>query len=175
MGTTLGLCAALIAGGLDTVPNMLSFMTLFLARNPAHRQQLIDDPALVPDAVEELIRRHPIGNFVRVVIRDMEYKGLQFKAGEIVMTPTTLAGLDDRRYPDAMTVDFKREDKKHIAFGRGPHQCIGILLARCELRVFLAEWMKRIPHFAIKAGAQPITKAASVNHVLYLPLTWKTS
>lgn len=172
---TLGLCAALIAGGLDTVPNMLSFMAMFLARNPAHRQQLNDDPSLVPDAVEELIRRHHIGNFTRVVIRDMEYKGVQFKAGEIVMTPTTLAGIDERRYPDALTVDFKRADKKHIAFGRGPHQCIGLLLARCELRGFLAEWMKRIPHFAIKAGEQPVVAAAAVNHILHLPLTWKVA
>lgn len=171
----LGISLALIAGALDTVPNMLSFMTLFLARNPAHRQQLIEDPSLIPDAMEEMIRRHHLGNFTRVVIRDMDYKGLQFKAGDIVMSPTTLAGIDDRRYPDPMTVDFGRPDKKHLAFGRGPHSCIGVMLARSELRVFLSEWMKRIPHFEIKSGGQPVAKAAAVNHVLYLPLTWNVA
>lgn len=169
----LGLCCALIAGGLDTVPNMSSFIAMFLAENPQHRQQLIDDPDLVEAALEEMTRRHHIGNFTRVVIRDMDYKGVHLKAGDIVMTPTTLAGLDERRYPDPMTVDFNRDDKKNLAFGRGPHQCIGILLARCELRVFLTEWMKRIPHFEIKAGEQPVSKPAAVNHILYLPLTWK--
>lgn len=168
----LGLCAALIAGGLDTVPNMLGFMTLFLARSPGHRQQLIEEPDLVNDAVEELVRRHHIGNFTRVVIRDMEYSGLRFMAGDIVMTPTTLAGLDERRYPDPLRVDFRRSDKKHLAFGRGPHQCIGIMLARSELRVFLQEWMRHIPHFRIKTGGQPVMASAAVNHILRLPIEW---
>lgn len=171
----LGLCCALIAGGLDTVPNMLSFMILFLARNPGHRQQLIDDPALINDAVEELIRRHHIGNFTRVVIKDMDYKGMPFKAGDIVMTPTTLAGLDEQRYADAMSVDFRRQDKKHLAFGRGPHQCIGIMLARSELRIFLAEWLKRIPQFEITSGDEAVVAAAKVNHVLHLPISWKVA
>lgn len=170
---TLGIVTALIAGGLDTVPSMLSFMTLFLARNPAHRQQLVDDPSLIPQAMEEMIRRHHLGNFTRVVVRDMEYKGLPFRAGDIVMSPTTLAGIDDQFYPDPLTVDFARADKKHLAFGRGPHSCIGVMLARSELRVFISEWMKRIPHFEIKAGEEPVVKAAAVNHVLYLPLTWR--
>lgn len=169
----LGITLALIAGSLDTVPNMLSFMTMFLAKNPGHRKQLAEDPSLVNEAMEELIRRHHLGNFTRVVINDMDYKGHQFKAGDLVMSPTSLAGIDDRRYPDPMTVDFKREDKKHIAFGRGPHQCIGSLLARSELRTFLTEWMKRIPDFEIKAGEQPRMQSAAVNHVKYLPITWK--
>ena len=170
---TLGICLALIAGSLDTVPAMLCFMTRFLAESPAHRRQLVEDPALINEAMDEMIRRHHLGNFTRVVINDMEYKGQHFKAGDIVMSPTTLAGLDERRYDDPMTVDFRREDKKHIAFGRGPHQCIGQLLARCELRVFLTEWMQRIPDFEIKAGEQPVMQSAAVNHMLYLPLTWK--
>lgn len=168
----LGLCCALIAAGVDTVGNMLSFITMFLARNPDYRRQLIDEPTLIRDAVEELVRRHSTGNFTRVVVHDMNYKGLHFKAGDIVMTPTTLAGIDERRYPDPLTVDFRREDKKHLTFGRGRHQCVGIFLARCELRVFLEEWLKRIPDFQIKQGEQPIVGPAKVNCVRYLPLTW---
>lgn len=170
----LGICLALVAGGLDTVPSMLGLMTLFLAQNPEHRKQIVKNPSLVNDAMEELIRRHHLGNFTRVVINDMDYKGLHFKAGDIVMSPTTLAGIDERRYPDPMTVDFKREDKTHIAFGRGSHQCIGSLLARCELRVFLSEWLRRIPDFEIKAGEQPKCQSAAVNHVLHLPIVWPT-
>ena len=168
----LGLCALLIAGGLDTVASMLGFIAMFLARHPAHRQQLIDEPALIPNALEELMRRHHIANVARVVIRDMDYKGVPFKAGDIVLTPTTLAGLDERRYPDAMTVDFRRGDRKHLVFGRGPHQCIGSFLARTELKVFLTEWLKRIPHFEVKAGEQPVAMPGKANRVSYLPLTW---
>ena len=168
----LGLCSLLIAGGLDTVASLLGFIAMFLAEHPAHRQQLIDDPVLTREALEELMRRYHITNIARTVVRDMDYKGVRFKAGDIVMTPLTLAGIDDRRYPDPMTVDFKRADKKHLLFGRGPHQCIGSFLARTELRVFLTEWLKRIPHFEIKPGERPICVPGKANGVRYLPLRW---
>jgi cytochrome P450 len=171
----LGLCALLMAGGLDTVASMMGFIAMFLARNPAHRQQLIDDPKLTGPALEELMRRHHTANVSRVVIRDMEYGNVQFKAGDLILTATSLAGIDEQHYPDAMTVDFKRANRKHLAFGRGPHQCIGAFLARTELRVFLTEWMKRIPHFEIKAGAQPIAVPGKANRVHYLPLTWNVA
>jgi cytochrome P450 len=168
----VGLSTVLIGGGLDTVASMLGFITLFLATHPAHCQQLVQDPALINDALEELMRRHHITTIGRVVIKDMDFKGVQLKAGDFILTPTAAAGVDPRRYPDPYTVNFRREDKKHLVFGKGPHQCIGSLLARTELRVFLQEWLKRIPQFAIKAGEQPIAKPGKANGVHYLPLTW---
>ncbi|UCV23650.1 cytochrome P450 [Ferribacterium limneticum] len=170
----LGLCSLLIAGGLDTVASMLGFITVFLANNPEHRQQLIDNPALIPSAMEEMFRRHHITNIGRIAVRDIDYKGIHFKAGDFILAITALAGLDERRYPDPLTVDFNREDKKHLVFGRGPHQCIGSFLARTEIRVFLNEWLKRIPHFEIKAGESPLVIPGKANRVARLPLTWKT-
>ncbi len=169
----MGLSTLLIVGGLDTVASMLGFITAFLARNPAYRQQLIDEPERIPKAMEELFRRHGVANIGRTVARDLEYKGIQFKEGDFILTPTTAAGLDDHHYPDAMRVDFDRADKKHLAFGRGPHQCIGSFLARTEIRVFLTEWLKRIPHFEIKSGEEPQVLPGKANRVTYLPLTWK--
>jgi len=172
----LGLCALLIAGGLDTVASMLGFIALFLARNPGHRRQLIErvgDSKFVSGALEELMRRHHIANVSRVVVRDMNYKGVEFKAGDVILTATSLAGLDDQHYPNAKSVDFGRADKKHLAFGRGPHQCIGSFLARTELRVFLTEWLKRIPDFEVKAGQKPVAAPGKANRVHFLPLTWK--
>lgn len=171
----LGLVGVLIGGGLDTVASMLGFITLFLAKNPDHRRQLLDDPALIPNALEELIRRFAVLNYARTVTNDMEYRGVHFKAGDIVMTPTSCAGIDDRRFSEPMKVDFQRADKKHLSFGRGPHQCIGAYLARTELRVFLTTWLQRIPHFEVKAGDPPITVAGKANAVRYLPLTWAIS
>lgn len=168
----LGMCSLLIVGGLDTVASMLGFVTHFLARNPGHRQQLIDNPALIPIAMEEMFRRFGIANVGRVVKHDMEYKGIKFKEGDFVLTPTAAAGLDDRRYPDPMTVDFGRTDRKHISFGRGAHQCIGSFLARTEIRVFLTEWLKRIPHFEVKAGEEPEMQPGKANRINSLPLTW---
>lgn len=168
----LGLCSLLIAGGLDTVASMMGFIAMFLARNPGHRRQLIEGPAQIGPAAEEMMRRHHLANIGRVAVRDMQYKGVHFKEGDFILTPTTLAGLDERRYPDPLTVDFKRADKKHLVFGRGPHQCIGSFLARTEIRVFITEWLKRIPDFEIKKGEEPVCIAGKANRVAYLPLTW---
>jgi cytochrome P450 len=168
----LGLCSLLIAGGLDTVASMLGFIALFLARSPRHRQQLIDEPALLVPALEELMRRHHIANVARVVTRDVDFRGVPFRAGDLVLTPTTLAGIDERHYPNALEVDFTRADKRHLVFGRGPHQCIGSFLARTELRVFLTEWLRRIPHFEVEPGAQPVVLAGKANRVQFLPLVW---
>jgi cytochrome P450 len=168
----LGLAALLVIGGLDTVASMLGFITQFLANNPAHRRRLIEDKAILGPAIEELIRRHHIANVARVAARDIEYKGITIKQGDIILIGTSFAGVDEKRYPDALSVDFDRADKKHTAFGRGPHQCIGSFLARTEIKVFLTEWLKRIPDFEIKPGATPIAQPGKANRVEYLPLVW---
>ncbi len=170
----LGLCGLLIIGGLDTVASMLGFMALFLANNPAHRRRLIAEPAILNPAIEEMMRRHHIANVARVAARDLEYKGITIKKGDIVLTATSFAGVDEKHFPNAMTVDFDRADKKSLVFGRGPHQCIGSFLARTELRVFLTEWLKRIPDFEVKPGETPISLPGKANRVQYLPLCWQT-
>jgi cytochrome P450 len=164
--------AVLIAAGLDTVASTLGFLTKFLAENPDHRRALVDDPGLINDALEEMMRRFHIANIARVVAHDMEYKGLTFKAGDRILIPTSAAGIDPHRYEDPFTVDFARGDKKTLQFGRGPHQCIGSFLARTELRVFLQEWLKRIPEFSIKPGAVPIAVPGKANCLRYLPIVW---
>lgn len=169
------LCVLLIAGGLDTVTSMMSFIALFLAQHPTHRQQLVDDPGLIPAALDELTRRHHIANIARVVARDLEYKGVQFKAGDLILIPLSAAGIDERRYADAMSVDFKRGERRSLVFGRGPHQCIGAFLARTELRVFLEEWLQRIPHFEVKAGELAVALPGKANGFSYLPLTWQVA
>lgn len=168
----IGFGTLLIAAGLDTVASMLGFITLFLAQNPVQRQQLVDDPGLINDALEELMRRFQIANVARMVIRDMEYKGIQFKAGDCILTPTSAAGIDARRYPDPFTVDFKRTDRKSIVFGGGAHQCIGAFLARTELRVFLKEWLRRLPNFQLRPGETAVAVPGKANGMRYLPLVW---
>jgi cytochrome P450 len=171
----LSLCVLLLVAGLDTVVSMISFMVLFLAQNPAHRQQLLDNPQLIPAAVDELMRRHHITNISRVVVRDLAYNGVQFKAGDLVLLPLSAAGIDEQRYTNAMTVDFGRGEKRSLVFGRGVHQCIGQFLARAELRAFLSEWLPRIPHFQVKADDRAIAIAGKANGFRSLPLTWKMS
>ena len=167
-----GMLMNVIFGGLDTVTSALTFTTHCLATNPELRHQLRDDKSLIPNAIEEFLRRFGIPNTARLITRDFEHNGVQFKAGEQVLLPKTLHGLDDRRFPDPLQVDIRRDVRRHAAFGDGPHRCPGSFLARLELRIFLEEWLPRVPDFEVQAGEKPRTSSGPVNGMLYLPLTW---
>jgi cytochrome P450 len=167
----LGMCVLLFFGGLDTVASMISFVAWFLARNPGHRRQLIENPALMQLAMEELFRRHGLSNTIRLIVQDTELGGVQLKKDEVVMVPISLHGLDDRRFPNPLEVDFSRRPV-HAAFGNGPHRCPGATLARKEVGIFLEEWLKRIPDFHVTPGMEVRTTSGSVNGVVSLPLSW---
>lgn len=141
------LAVQVLIAGLDTVVNFLDFSIVFLARNPSHRKQLIDNPDLIPAAVEELFRRFPLVTIAREVVADISYHGAELKKGEMVALATVLGGLDEEANPDPMKVDFQRRGARHVTFGTGPHRCPGALLARTEMRIAIEEWLKRIPDF----------------------------
>jgi cytochrome P450 len=168
----LSMSTLLLFGGLDTVASLMSFTMYFFATHPEHRRELIQNPALRPAAIEEMIRRHGISNSVRVVRRDHEYKGVPFRQGDLVSLPTSLAGLDDREVEEPLIVDFHRKRSRHAAFGHGPHVCPGSMLARRELGVLLKEWLSRIPDFELKSDTKPVFRAARLNGVSELQLQW---
>jgi cytochrome P450 len=169
---TFGMLINVIFGGLDTVAASIGFATRHLAENPSVRRDLAADPSLIPVGIEEFLRRFGVPNTARVITQDLDYQGVRFKAGEQIMLPKVLHGLDPRRYADPLKVDFRRPASRHAAFGDGPHRCPGAGLARMELRVFLEEWLRRIPEFSIKPGAKPRTSSGQVNGILSLPLVW---
>ena len=169
----VGMVSLILIGGMDTVVTAMSFAALFLARSPEHRRQLVADPKLIPKAVDELLRRFPIVNQGRCVRQDIESKGVAMKAGDMIIMPTTLHGLDERAFPNPLEVDFNRPTPLHSTFGNGPHRCPGSNLGRTELRVFLEEWLKRIPDFGLQPGGK-IEMRSGVNGTLYgLPLQWR--
>lgn len=162
-------------GGLDTVAGMIAFIGKFLAEHPAHCRQLverIDDEEFVKGAIEELIRRHGLANTSRVIVEDFEYKGLSFRAGDRILPANLFVGMDDRINSNPLVVDFEREKPVHAAFGNGAHACPGAVLARREIRIFLEEWLKRIPTFHIAPGTKPVLATGMVNGVLRLELAW---
>jgi cytochrome P450 len=171
----LGECSLALFGGLDTVAGSMGFFMRFLAEHPAHRQQLIDDPTLIPAAVEELLRRHSIPLVARTVTQDLTLGGVAMKAGDHLILETALHGLDERAWPNALRVDFRRDVRDHMAFGRGVHKCPGANLARAELRILLEEWLQRIPHFSTRTEDPPVTANGAVMGVLRLPLVWPAS
>ena len=169
----MSMLLVILFGGLDTVASTLGFVANFMAGSPAHRRQLIEDPALVDNAVEELMRRFPPSATARTLTRDYEYKGLHFKQGDKVYITALMSGLDDRRYPNAWEIDFRRQDAaQHNSFGAGPHRCPGSLLAKLEIKLFLEEWLKRIPDFQVKPGEPVVYGPGQVNCVERLVLSW---
>lgn len=159
-------------GGLETVSSALAFIVAFLARNPAHRQQLIDDPSLTPDAAEEFLRRFGILNLARLATKRTEFKGVTIEKGEQVLLPLHLAGLDDRKFPNAVEVDFHRKRAAHFNFGTGPHRCLGSNLARPEIRIFLEEWLKQIPDFGIDPDDGTVGASGIAMTLTHVPLVW---
>ncbi len=168
----LGECALALFGGLDTVAGSMGFVMRFLAEHPAHRQQLIDEPTLIPAAIEELLRRHSIPMVARTVTQDLTLGGVAMKAGDHLILETAMHGLDERAWPDALRVDFHRDVRDHMAFGRGVHKCPGANLARAELRILLEEWLPRIPNFSTRPEDPPVTANGAVMGMIRLPLVW---
>jgi cytochrome P450 len=139
----------LYLGGLDTVAMQLGHMFAFLASHPEHRQQILDDPALIPSASEEMLRFFPILTPGRYVMEDTEFHGCPMKKGDRILVSTVGAGRDSAGFSDANTIDFTRTSNRHLSFGAGPHRCLGSHLARAELVIGLEEWHTRIPHYRL--------------------------
>ncbi|WP_144097930.1 cytochrome P450 [Croceicoccus sediminis] len=166
------LAVQVLIAGVDTVVNFLDFAIVFLARNPSHRKQLVDNPELVPAGVEELFRRFPLVTIGREVAKDMNYHGAELKRGEMVALATVLGGLDEQANPEPMKVDFNRHGARHVTFGTGPHRCPGALLARTEMRIALEEWLKRIPEFDLDPGMATTITGGITASVDEVKLVW---
>ncbi len=169
----LGLGSALLGGGLDTVAATMGWMALFLAQNPAHRRELAAQPQRIPKAIDELMRRYSIANIARVVKTDMEYLGASLKAGEQILMATCIHGLDPRSFECPMEVRFDRKDSyKHSTLSHGIHRCIGAALASQEMKIFLEEWLARIPDFSTDPDDPPTMATGIVHGLTRLPLRW---
>jgi cytochrome P450 len=169
----MGLYFMFFVAGLDTVTSALSFVFRELAASPGLQQQLRDDPSLIANAVEEFLRAFAIVDTHRWVTRDLDFHGVRMKRGDFILLPTQTGGRDGREFDDPAEIDFKRENVRRLAFGSGPHHCVGSHLARREIKIALEEWPKRIPPFRVKPGAQPVADArGAVGAVTYLPLVW---
>jgi cytochrome P450 len=149
----LDICFLFLIAGLDTVTATLDCMFAFLAQHPKARQQLVDDPALIPAAVEELLRwETPVMGVVRVATRDTNLGGCPISKGDQVMVMLGSANTDPSEWGDAETIRFDRSSNRHLAFGGGIHRCLGSHLARQELRIALREWHRRIPEYSVAPG-----------------------
>ncbi len=166
----LDICFLFLIAGLDTVTATLDCMFAFLAQHPEQQRQLVEDPALIPNAIEELLRwETPVMGIARVAVADTELAGCPIHAGDQVMVMIGSANTDEAEFPDGEVVRFDREVNPHIAFGGGIHRCLGSHLARLELRVALREWHKRIPEYAVESG-HTLTYTPGIRSIDHFPM-----
>ncbi|RYE40405.1 MAG: cytochrome P450 [Hyphomicrobiales bacterium] len=170
----MGYCRLLMLAGLDTVTNAMSFGMRHLAIDQALQKDLRENPERVPLAVEELLRRYSFANLGRICLRDTELHGLQFRKGDRVLLMLAGGGLDPATFPEPETVHIDRQGKAQPAFGFGKHHCVGVHLARLELKVLYQEWLSAIPQFRIKKDTTPHFHAGVVIGIEELQLDWAT-
>jgi cytochrome P450 len=168
----LDICYLFFLAGLDTVTASLDCMVAFLAQHPEHRQQLVDDPGLIPHAIEEMLRwETPVPGIIRITTQDTEISGCPIEAGRTVVVMIASANTDERVWDQADTVDFARPANKHIAFGGGAHRCLGSHLARLELRIVLEEWHQAVPSYAVPDGHE-LRYSRDLRSIENLELVW---
>lgn len=164
----------LLFGGLDTVVAMIGNAVVYLAENPKLQQQLRDNPAWIPDAADECIRRFPTVSVSRNVVEDVEIDGVVLKAGDVVYLPSIFHNLDDSCFDSPMQFQPQRKlpPTEHTTMGVGVHRCVGAALARTELIIFLEEWLSAIPEFRVNEQDQVVMRGGNVGTLVNVPLVW---
>jgi cytochrome P450 len=167
----LGIAHLLLLGGLDTVTATLDCMVAYLARHDDERRLLVGDPTLIPGAVEEMLRYEtPVMLASRSVTKDVDLGGVSLREGDHVALILGAANSDPCEFGD-VDVDFKRYPNRHVAFGAGPHLCLGVHLARLELRVAIEELHRSIPKYRIPESCE-LRFSPGIRQPARLPLEW---
>jgi cytochrome P450 len=164
----------LMLGGLHTVRGTLGFTMIELAKRPEEKQRLLDDPSLIPSAVEEMLRFEAPVSTGRTVLRPYKLHDVELQPGDRILLSNPAANRDPREFPDPGAVHVDRDPNRHLAFSAGPHRCIGSHLGRIELKVALEELLRRIPDFRLDPDHTPSYHHGQVRgieelHLLFTP------
>ncbi|MFD4263338.1 cytochrome P450 [Streptomyces sp. NPDC058534] len=165
----------LLVAGHETTANMISLGTFTLLRSPGRLAELRADPALLPGAVEELMRVLSIADgLLRTAVEDIEVEGQTIRAGDGVVFSTSVINRDETVYPEPDALDWHRPARHHVAFGFGIHQCLGQNLARAELEIALHSLFERLPELRLAAPAEeiPFKPGDTIQGMLELPVAW---
>jgi cytochrome P450 len=159
------------AAGNETTTRLIGWAGKVLADHPDQRQQLADDPQLIPGAVEELLRYEPPApHLARYVERDVEFHGQTVPAGSAILMVIGAANRDPRQFPDGDSFDIHRDVRSHLGFGVGTHYCLGSALARLEARIAIEEILKRFPEWEVDMAKARLASTSIVRGWDSLPV-----
>ena len=161
----------LIGAGTETVARLLGWAAILLDEHPDQRADLVADPSLIPNAVEELLRfEAPSPVQGRWTTEEVELHGQVIPASSRVLLLTGSAGRDERKYPDGDRFDIHRSFDQHVSFGYGVHFCLGASLARTEGRIGLEEALRRFPSFSVDRAAAVRLHTSTVRGWTHVPV-----
>jgi cytochrome P450 len=168
----LDFCLLMFMAGLDTVAAQIAFNFWHLASHDDDRRRLVAEPSLWPTAIEELLRYYSFVTPSRKVVHDTEISGCPIAAGQMVHLPLVAANRDPREFEDADRVVIDRAVNRHIAFGAGPHRCLGAHLARQELLTAMTMWHERIPEYRLAPDTEVLEHGGQIG-IARLDLVWE--
>ncbi len=166
----VGFTFNLFIGGLDTVSTNMGWQFRHLAEHPEDQRMLRANPSMIPDAIDEMMRAYGAVTTFRTCIKETEIRGVKMMPGDKVAMCTTLAGRDPEEYSHPNEVRLDR-NARHLSFGYGPHLCVGMHLARREMRIAIEELLRLIPEFSVKPG-HIIRRHLGMIQPVELPLVW---
>lgn len=167
----MGMCYLFYIGGLDTVYSVLGWILRHLASDQPLQERLRNNPGDIPKAVEEFMRAFAVASPTRRIRTNFEFHGVQLKAGDMVKLVTPAAGRDPKAYDDPHKIDIDR-NPRYVSFATGPHICLGMHLARRELRTVIEAFLSRFKNIRIPKGQKVEYHTGGVFGVDKLPLEW---
>lgn len=156
-----------------TTTNLIGNGLLALLRHPDQLHLLRDDPALLPAAVEEMLRYDsPVQFTARTATADIAFDAAVIRRGDLVQLLLGAANRDPAQFPDPDRFDITRRDNRHLAFGLGPHFCLGAALARMEGQIALGTLLRRLPDLHLAADHLQYRPNFAFHGLTALPVTW---
>jgi cytochrome P450 len=172
-GELLAMCLLLFIAGHETTVNLIGNGVLALLRHPDELKKLRDQPALIPLAIEELLRYDsPVQWTARITNTDVEVRGCQIPNGSMVVAAIGAANRDPSQFRDPDRLDIARERNRHVAFGFGIHFCLGAPLARVEGQIALGAILRRMPDLALQTATPEWRESSALRGLKTLPVTF---
>jgi cytochrome P450 len=164
----------LIGGGLDTTTSLTSLALFHLGQHEDHRRRLAGEPELLPLATEEFLRYYSVNETLsRTVTSDVDLEGQPLKAGDAVLLSWLSANHDESEFEQPGQIVLDRSPNRHLAFGVGPHRCIGMHVARTMFGVMASEVLSRLPDYRVDPAATRFYSGnPTLTGVVSMPVTF---